>query len=207
MPKSSLVVAPSRSVAVQGTVINGSRWRTCRRLQRRAVPRTFLALGFAALAALCPFRAQAATATASLNVSIVITASCSINAATLTFPPTAGTSLVSTAVSASTTVSVTCTSGSPYSIAMDNGANASGNQRRMISGSNLLNYGLYVDAAHAFPWSTATSSTSCTVSGDCYLGTGNGAAQSVSIYGLVPTTATAPAAGTYTDTVTMTITY
>ena len=158
---------------------------------------------------LAPLRleAQAGTATASLSVSIVITASCTINAATLAFPATAGTSLITTAVSASSTVSVTCTNGSPYSIAMDNGANASGNQRRMISGSNFLNYGLYVDAAHTFPWSTATSNNSCTTAGDCYLGTGSGSAQSVNIYGLVPTTAVAPPPGTYNDTVTMTITY
>jgi spore coat protein U-like protein len=77
----------------------------------------------------------------------------------------------------------------------------------MISGANFLNYNLYVDAAHTFPWSTATGAGTCTTSGDCYLGTGNGSAQSISIYGAVPTTATAPPPGTYTDTVTMTITF
>jgi spore coat protein U-like protein len=151
--------------------------------------------------------AQAGTATASLSVSIVITASCTINAATLAFPATAGTSLVTAAVSASSTVSVTCTNGSPYAIGMDNGSNASGSQRRMISGSNYLSYNLYVDSAHNFPWSTAASNSSCTTSGDCYLGTGIGSAQSINIYGVVPITAVAPPPGTYNDTVTMTITY
>jgi spore coat protein U-like protein len=151
--------------------------------------------------------AQAGTATASLSVSIVITAACTINAATLAFPATAGTSLVATAVNGSSTVSVTCTNGSPFAIGMDNGANASGSQRRMISGSNFLNYNLYVDSAHSFPWSTATSNSSCTTSGDCYLGTGTGSAQSINIYGVVPITAVAPPSGTYTDTVTMTITF
>jgi spore coat protein U-like protein len=152
-------------------------------------------------------KAQAGTATASLSVSIIITAACTINAATLAFPATSGTSLITTAVSGSSTVSVTCTNGSPYAIGMDNGANASGSQRRMISGSNYLNYDLYVDSAHSFPWSTATSNSSCTTSGDCYLGTGSGLAQSVNIYGVVPITAVAPPSGTYTDTVTMTITF
>jgi spore coat protein U-like protein len=151
--------------------------------------------------------AQAATATASLTVSIVITAACTINAAALAFPATPGTSLVTTAVSASSTVSVTCTSGSPYAIGMDNGANASGSQRRMISGSNFLSYDLYVDSAHSFPWSTAATNSSCTTSGGCFLGTGNGSPQTINIYGVVPTTAAAPPSGTYTDTVTMTITY
>jgi spore coat protein U-like protein len=154
-----------------------------------------------------PIVAQAGTSTATLSVSIVITASCTINPATLVFASTAGTSLIATAVNGSSSVSVTCTNGSPYSIAMDNGANASGSQRRMISGGNFLNYNLYVDAAHTLPWSTAINSTTCTTSGDCFLGTGNGSAQSINIYGVVPTTASAPPAGTYTDTVTMTITF
>jgi spore coat protein U-like protein len=162
---------------------------------------------FTCLLAGGPVAAQAGTATANLSVSIIITASCTINPATLIFASTAGTSLLATAVNGSSTVSVTCTGGSPYSIAMDNGSNASGNQRRMISGANFLSYNLYVDAAHTSPWSTATGASSCTTAGDCYLGTGNGSAQSVNIYGAVPTTATAPPSGTYTDTVTMTITF
>ena len=170
-------------------------------------PSIFLMRIIACLLAGVPVVAQAGTSTATLSVSIVITASCTINPATLIFASTAGTSLITTAVNGSSTVSVTCTSGSPYSIAMDNGSNASGSQRRMSSGANFLNYNLYVDSAHTLPWSTATSSTTCTTTGDCYLGTGNGSAQTVNIYGVVPTTATAPPSGTYTDTVTMTITF
>jgi spore coat protein U-like protein len=170
-------------------------------------PSIFLMPIVTCLLAGAPVVAQAGTSTATLSVSIVITASCTINPATLVFASTPGTSLLTTAVNGSSTVSVTCTSGSPYSIAMDNGSNPSGSQRRMISGSNFLSYNLYVDAAHASPWSTATGPGTCTTTGDCYLGTGNGSAQSVNIYGVVPTTATAPPPGTYTDTVTMTITF
>ena len=127
----------------------------------------------------------------------------SISAATV-----AGTTLVATNVDAGTTVSVTCTSGSPYSIGMDNGANVSGSQRRMKNGANFLNYDLYTDfrphkcvdhdrqpldaARPRVPASSApaagrlnpsTSMAACRRSG------------------------TAPPTGTYTDTVTMTITY
>src|SRR5882757_11427261 len=119
-----------------------------------------------------PVAVQAGTSTATLSVSIIITASCTINPATLIFASTAGTSLIATSVNGSSAVSVTCTNGSPYSIAMDNGANASGSQRRMISGGNFLNYNLYVDAAHTLPWSTAINSNTCTKSDDCYLSTG-----------------------------------
>jgi spore coat protein U-like protein len=160
----------------------------------------FVCLGAAAMA-------QAGTATANLTVQITITASCTINAATLDFGSNAGTTLVAANIDASTTVSVTCTNGSPYSIGMDNGANVSGSQRRMKSGSNFLNYNLYVDSARTNAWTTAASSSTCTTTNSCFLGTGNGAAQSVSIYGRVPSIGTAPPTGTYTDTVTMTITY
>jgi spore coat protein U-like protein len=150
--------------------------------------------------------ADAGTGTASLTVQITITSACTINAATLTFPTTAGTSLVSTAVTGNTTISATCTNGSPYSIGFDNGANYL-ITRRMATGGNYLGYGLYVDAALTRPWSTALTNSTCTVLNDCYLGTGTGSAQSISVYGQVPTVVSAPASGTYSDTVTMTITY
>ena len=151
--------------------------------------------------------AQAGTATANLTVSITITASCTINAATLTFPSTAGTSLTATAVTGNTTVQVNCTNTSPYSIGMGQGANYSGGSNRMASSSNYLPYGLYVNSTLTNPWTTGASNSTCTTTGDCYLGTGNGSAQSITIYGQVPTTATAPIPGTYTDTVTMTVTF
>ena len=167
----------------------------------------FLCVTAAIVTSLSSLNAQAGTATANLAVSIQINASCTINAATLTFAATAGTTLIASNVDANTTVSVTCTSGSPYSIGMDNGANVSGSQRRMKSGSNFLNYGLYVDSLYSNPWITTGSPSGCTPTGSCYLGTGSGSAQSVTIYGRVPAMGTAPPTGTYTDTVTMTITY
>lgn len=97
-------------------------------------------------------------------------------------------------------------SSSPYSIGMDNGANYSAT-RRMVTGGNYIGYGLYTDAALTHPWTTGASNSTCTTANDCYLGTGSGSAQSINIYGQVPTVATAPASGTYSDTVTMTITY
>ena len=151
--------------------------------------------------------AQAGTATANLTVSITITASCTINAATLTFPSTAGTSLTSTAVTGSTNVQVNCTNTSPYSIGMGQGGNYSGGSNRMVSSTNYLPYGLYVDSGYTHPWTTGATNSTCTTTNDCYLGTGNGSAQSIPIYGQVPTMATAPTPGTYTDTVTMTVTY
>jgi spore coat protein U domain-containing protein, fimbrial subunit CupE1/2/3/6 len=180
-----------------------------RRTKRRATIRRICAVAplFVWFISIYENSAQAGTATANLTVQITITAGCTINAATLNFGSVPGTTLIGSAVTGSTTVSVSCTSGSPYSIGMDNGANVSGAQRRMKSGATYLNYGLYVDAGYANPWTTGASNSTCTTASDCYLGTGNGSAQSINIYGQVPLVGTAPPSGTYTDTVTMTITY
>jgi spore coat protein U-like protein len=90
---------------------------------------------------------------------------------------------------------------------MDQGANFS-TSRRMANGGAYIPYGLFLDSGYTQAWATTTSSSSCTGgSNTCYLGTGNGSPQSAPIYGRVPTVAVAPAPGTYTDTVTMTITY
>jgi spore coat protein U-like protein len=151
--------------------------------------------------------AQASTVTGSLPVQMQITASCTIGATSLTFATTAGTSLVSTQVTQTGSISVTCTNTAPYSIGLDNGQNASASQRRMINGANYLSYNIYVDAAHTNAWTTATSNSACTTANSCYLGTGNGSAQTVSVYGVVPTVATAPTSGTYNDSVTITVTY
>lgn len=151
--------------------------------------------------------AGAATSTAALTVQITITAACSVNAATLDFGTNAGTALLAAAVNASTTVSVTCTSGSPYSVGMGNGQNATGSQRRMINGGNYISYDLYTDAGLLNAWTTASNSTTCTSTNSCILGTGNGSAQSIDVYGVVPSVAVAPPAGSYADSVTMTVTY
>jgi len=150
--------------------------------------------------------AQAGTATGNLTVQMTITASCTIGGGTLTFPSSPGTSLLTTAVTANTTFSVTCTNSSPYSIGMGQGLNYLGGNR-MASSLNYLPYVLYVNATLANPWTTGATNSTCTTTGDCYLGTGSGSAQTITVYGQVPTTATAPVPGTYTDTVTMTVTY
>ena len=148
-----------------------------------------------------------ATQTNSLSVTMTITASCVIGSATLAFGSSSGTALQSAAVNAQTTVSVTCTSSTPYSIGMSTGANPSGSQRRMISGGNYIDYNLYTDAVRLNSWTTATDATTCATANSCVLGTGTGSAQSIDIYGTVPIAAVAPPPGSYSDTVTMTITY
>ena len=73
--------------------------------------------------------------------------------------------------------------------------------------SNYLNYNLYTDSGYSHLWTTTTSTTSCTGgTNTCVLGTGTGLNQNVTIYGQVPAQ-TAPAVGTYSDTVVVTVTF
>lgn len=170
-----------------------------------------IALAAVAAASLCGLAyssAQAATATANLTVQLTITASCTINSATLDFGSNAGTTVATTATDATSAVSVTCTNGSPYAVGMDNGANFSGTRRMRIGATaNYVNYDLYTDAPRTVPWTTAATNSTCTTGSQCVTGTGNGSAQSLSIYGRVPATVTAPTPGAYADTVLMTIIY
>jgi spore coat protein U-like protein len=70
-----------------------------------------------------------------------------------------------------------------------------------------VSYNLYTDSGYSDPWSTTTSSSSCSSgTSTCYLGTGNGSYQTVPVYGTVPQQL-GPAAGSYSDTVTVTVTY
>jgi spore coat protein U-like protein len=140
------------------------------------------------------------------NVDATATTNCTVSVSTLNF---GSASLLTSNADATSTVTVQCTNTTPYSIGVGNGTNVSGSQRRLRLGSttSYLNYGLYTDSGRTAAWTTTTSATSCTSgSSTCYLGTGTGSNQSVTIYGRVPTQI-APALGTYTDTVIVTLTY
>jgi spore coat protein U-like protein len=101
-----------------------------------------------------------------------------------------------------TTIGLTCTNGTAWNIGLDNGQNANGSVRRMRLGSGAsaryVNYELYRDTGRSQRWGT-------TIGTDTRTGTGNGSAQTVTVFGRVPPQA--PAAGSYSDTVTVTITY
>ncbi|MGA3397683.1 MAG: spore coat U domain-containing protein [Acetobacteraceae bacterium] len=149
--------------------------------------------------------AQAGTATGTLPVSMTILASCTIGATSMAFTSQLGAGLVSTAATATGSISVTCTNQAPYAIGLDNGANYSTTRRMVFASTNYLPYNLYTNAGMTTPWSTATDSATCTTSTDCYTGTGNGSAQSINVYGQIPTVASSPPPGAYSDTVNITI--
>lgn len=130
------------------------------------------------------------------TVEATVNRSCTVSATNINF----GTrSDLLTNADATGTLTINCTVGLPYSIALNGGlSNAQPTQRRMTLGSSAVIYGLYSNSARTVPWGNAAN--------QIVPGTGTGAAQNVTIYGRVAPQAT-PARGTYTDTVVVTINY
>jgi len=143
--------------------------------------------------------ARAATQTGSIAVSASISTVCSIDTTPLAFGEVALSGATTGATPGTATVSVTCTGGGGYFIGLDSGLNNVAAQRNLKSGSNLLAYGLFTDLAHGTVWPVAPG----------VAGTGNAAAQAVTVYGLIPAgLPIVSGSGTpYTDTVTVTVTY
>jgi spore coat protein U-like protein len=142
----------------------------------------------------------AGTKTATFQVSLNVQADCSIAANPLNF---GSTGVIDNNIDQTTSVSVTCTKGTPYTVALDAGS-ASGSTvaNRTLGnsgGTAAVKFNLYRDEARTQVWGS--------VSGvDTAAATGTGDAQSITVYGRVPAQ-TAPIADTYTSTVTATVAF
>lgn len=144
--------------------------------------------------------AIAAVATGNMTVRITITAECKVQTASdLDF---GSKGVIDANVDQTSTIGVQCTSGQTYNVGLSAGAGAGATValRKMTGpGAATVNYALYRDTGRTQPWGV-------TVGTDTVAGTGNGNVQNVTVYGRVPPQAT-PAAGVYTDTVAITVTY
>jgi spore coat protein U-like protein len=104
------------------------------------------------------------------------------------------------AASTTATLTVTCTNTTPYNVGLNAGATsgATVTTRQMLNGTATLNYGLYTNAT----WTTNWGNTS----GSWVAGTGNGSAQTLTVYGQIPA-AQFVTPGSYSDTVLATVNY
>jgi spore coat protein U-like protein len=143
----------------------------------------------------------AATDTATFNVTASIVDACDVQAANLAFgnySPSAG-----SALDGSSSVSVYCTVGTPYALALNVGSGGGTYAaRKMLSGSNEIVYNLYTSAARTTVWGDGTSSTG-TVSGT---GAGLLTASAHTVYGRIGIGQDS-APGAYTSTITVTLTF
>lgn len=145
--------------------------------------------------------ASAATATGTLSVTASVASVCLVSNATLAFGSYDPTSAA--ALNAATTLTLTCTLGTPYNIGMSAGAGtgATTTLRVLTSGSNTLDYKLFRDSGRTLNWGN-------TVGTDTLSGTSSAStlANTINIYGQIPINEAAPT-GSYTDSVTVTVTY
>src|SRR5262249_60274973 len=104
-------------------------------------------------------------------------------------------------VDQTSTIVVQCTNTTTYDIGLDagTGSGASVATRKLSGGGATINYRLYSESTHTTVWGN-------TVSSDTVSATGNGAAQSYTVYGRIPAQTT-PAPNAYSDTITITVTY
>lgn len=160
---------------------------------------TLLAL---ALLAVAPAAMAAGSNSAALNVTLTLDNTCGITTSAVNFGTQ--TTLLS-AIDATGTVTVTCTStGGTYSVAFNGGTTTGGTiaQRKLFNAasSNTIDYNLYTTAARTVLVGDGTT-------GVVVGGTGNGSAQAFSVFGRVAAGQNPKATGVYSDTVTATVSF
>lgn len=156
-----------------------------------------VSLALAAGLASSPALAAGATgqeATNTIQVSLNISTACTLT----TNPMSFGTVTSATGgATASSDTKVNCTPGAAYTVNIDNGLNdgLTGIRKLKSAGGVTVDYNIYTDAGRTTPW---------TVAG--FTGTGSGADQTIPVLGKL-TQVTSVGAGSYQDTLTVTLHY
>jgi len=135
------------------------------------------------------------TATADLTVTLNILGSCTVTPQTVAFGDQTSLSLALDTLTS--TITLNCSSGLPYELGFGPGQANQGGQRRMASGGNFVNYGIYRDNAY-------TESLTAVGGANTFSGTGTGGDQTHTIYARLPAQ-TATGYGAYQDKPVMTI--
>jgi spore coat protein U-like protein len=111
------------------------------------------------------------------------------------------TGVIATNIDATTTFTVQCTNTTPYDVALDAGTTGGGTTttRLMTNGAATVQYQMFSEATRTNNWGNAAGT-------DTVGGIGDGTAQTLTVWGRVPAQTT-PEPDTYTDTVTVTVTF
>jgi spore coat protein U-like protein len=140
----------------------------------------------------------ASTSTATLTVTATVAAECTVGAATLAFG--AYSTLGSSNLDQSTSFNVACTSGTSATIGLNLGSNASGSTRRLANGGGgFLTYELYSDSGRSTVWGNSGGAL-------VNYSASSNAAEAFTVYGRIPGAQNA-AIGSYSDSVTITVTF
>lgn len=155
----------------------------------------------AVLAAVMPFAtglAQAGSQTAKFDVTMRVVADCTIAATGIDFGQTG---VITAAISGQSNINVTCTNTTPYNVGLDAGTGAgSTGTNRFLAGSGA-NADTVAFRLYRSPGSGLWGNTQGT---DTASGTGNGNAQTLTVYGEIPVQKS-PTPDSYKSTITATI--
>lgn len=144
---------------------------------------------------------RAENVTTTLPVSLTITAGgCSVQTTSVNFG-----SLPSSADAAGTgTITVMCSSGTPYTVTLAGGLRPGNTHRFMANATGAtIAYDLYKDSANTQVWGDS-GFASAYPHGTAVVGTGTGSGQPLTVFGKT-LLGTVSAPGTYTDTVVVTV--
>jgi spore coat protein U-like protein len=141
--------------------------------------------------------ALALTGPSTLTSQATPAATCTINSSTVNF---GSQGLLGANVDQTVPIQVMCMKTTPYNIGLDAGTGSGATvATRKMTGAATVIYSLYSDSAHATVWGN-------TIGTDTVAATGSGSRQNHTVYGRM-LSQNAPALGTYTDTITVTVTY
>lgn len=162
---------------------------------------TVFIIAFSCLVGAADF-GHAATATTNLTVSATVPSTCTIATAPVSF----GTVTAASFTNAQGSVSVTCATGTAFTVTLNKGGAPAGATRAMlVAGVRVVNYELYKDAGLTQVWGDSGFAATYP-SGTGSAGTGTGALQAVTVFGRAQAVASA-APGNYTDIVVATINF
>ncbi|MBI1866762.1 MAG: spore coat U domain-containing protein [Methylocystis sp.] len=139
------------------------------------------------------------TVTSTFQSRVTIAATCVIGgASTLDF---GSPGVLGSNVDQTSTIQVTCTNSTAFNIGLDKGTNGASVTTRLMkgSGSETIQYSLFTDSSRLLNWGNTAPT-------DTDNGTGSGSSQSFTVYGRIPIQTT-PSPDTYTDTITVAVTY
>lgn len=141
--------------------------------------------------------ANATTSTTTFGVTATVQASCQITATPLAFGTYSGGQ-----IDATSTVTATCTNSTTYTIGLSAGlGQGASTSNRLMTGpaAAVLPYSAYQDGGRTLNWGIVPGV-------DTVAGTGTGSAQSITVYGRLGA-GQFVAPGSYSDTLTATITF
>jgi spore coat protein U-like protein len=143
--------------------------------------------------------ASAQSQNANLSVAAAVSKNCTITATAISFSAYDPVVANDTAdLNGEGGLNVACTKGVNPALTLGAGNNASGSQRKLASGSNLLNYDLFSDSTRSTAWTTSTSITMGVAPSKV--------ARAITVYGRIAGGQDVPA-GTYGDTLLATVNF